>query len=177
MKPCIRKTFVRPVLVALGSVLAGHVAAQTFTTLQSLAATAGALPGTNSGGAKPDRGWVLSGDSLYGIASSGGAWGYGAVFAVNTNGTGFTTLYDFSQTDGSGPHGSLIASDHTLYGTRNSGGLGNGTGFGLPGNGTVFTPKQRWTVSGWPHDIGQHHLRYGVSRRQLGSGHSVCPQH
>ena len=39
---------------------------------------------------------ILSGNTLYGTASSGGSSGDGTVFAVNTDGTGFTTLHSFT---------------------------------------------------------------------------------
>src|ERR1039458_4737594 len=70
-----------------------------------------------SDGGNPDGGVVISGDTLYGTASSGGLTGFGSVFAVNTNGTGFTNLYEF---DGGGsggyPLAGLVLSGGTLYG-------------------------------------------------------------
>jgi len=55
------------------------------------------------------------------------------VFAVNTDGTGFTNLHSFSySSDGAYPHGTLILSGNTLYGTALYGGsFGNGTVFSL----------------------------------------------
>ena len=50
-----------------------------------------------SDGADPFAGLILSGNTLYGTARFGGSSGNGTVFAVNTDGTGFTTLYSFSQ--------------------------------------------------------------------------------
>jgi uncharacterized repeat protein (TIGR03803 family) len=51
---------------------------------------------TNSDGAYPYCGLVLSGNSLYGTASSGGTNGAGTVFAVNTNLTGFAAVHIFA---------------------------------------------------------------------------------
>jgi len=51
--------------------------------------------GTNKDGANPGAGLILSGNTLYGTASAGGSGGYGTVFAINTNGTGFTSLHGF----------------------------------------------------------------------------------
>src|SRR5271154_5491619 len=45
---------------------------------------------TNSTGANPQGGLVLSGSTLYGTASEGGSGGSGTVFKIGTNGTGFT---------------------------------------------------------------------------------------
>src|SRR5262249_43417756 len=50
-------------------------------------------------GAKPIAGLTLSGNTLLGTASGGGSAGSGSIFAVNTDGTGFTTLYSFSALD------------------------------------------------------------------------------
>src|SRR6185436_15707500 len=47
---------------------------------------------TNSDGANPYGGLVLSDNILYGTALYGGSSSNGTVFAVNTNGTGFTNL-------------------------------------------------------------------------------------
>jgi len=65
------------------------------------------------------------------------------VFAVNTDGTGFTTLHSFTaggtnssgvftNSDGAYPQAGLILSGNTLYGTASSGGgSGSGTVFSL----------------------------------------------
>jgi uncharacterized repeat protein (TIGR03803 family) len=61
-------------------------------------------------------------------------WGNGTVFAVNTDGSGFTNLYSFTGgSDGANPIAGLILSSNTLYGTTQlGGGSGNGTVFSLP---------------------------------------------
>jgi uncharacterized repeat protein (TIGR03803 family) len=100
-----------------------------FRTLHS-------LNGGTDGGAV-FAGLVLSGNTLYGTASDAGSGsGAGTVFAVNTDGTGFTTLDSFSGWDGSLPSSELVLSGSTLYGvTSNGGDLGTGGGYGC---GTVF---------------------------------------
>ena len=85
----------------------------------------------------------------YGTAYHGGSFGEGTIFAVNTDGTGFTTLYNFTATldsqpyinsDGADPVGGLILSGNTLYGTTEYGGTsGNGAVFALNTDGTGFT--------------------------------------
>lgn len=106
----------------------------------------------SSDGADPANGLVLSGSTLYGTASAGGAYGYGAVFALNTNGSGFTNLHNFStatyvpaisrytNNDGTGPFQSaVVLGGNTLYGTAFGGGLnGVGTVFSLNTNGSNF---------------------------------------
>ena len=84
---------------------------------------------------------ILSGNTLYGTAIAGGVSGYGTVFAVNTDGTGFTNLHSFTggTNDGVYPNGGLILSGNTLYGTANQGGTGNnGTIFGVNTDGTGY---------------------------------------
>jgi uncharacterized repeat protein (TIGR03803 family) len=61
--------------------------------------------------------------ALYGTASRGGTNGDGAVFRINTDGTGYQNLYSFgsSTTDGSVPYGGLIQDlNGVLYGTASS---------------------------------------------------------
>jgi uncharacterized repeat protein (TIGR03803 family) len=117
--------------------------AQTFTTLYSF--TDGA------DGAEPSASLVLSGNTLYGTAEYGGAHGSGTVFAVSTDGTGFTTLHSFSQvyqgqlgaetnSDGANPVAGLVpAANNILYGTTEWAGTnGFGTVFAINTTGTGF---------------------------------------
>src|SRR5438094_417971 len=137
MKTCIKNLFLLPVLMAgLGLTLAGRLAAQTFTTLYSFSARipytndVGGVFYTNSDGAGPGAGLLLSGNTLYGTAPAVGSSGSVTVFSVNTDGTGFTTLYSFTATDptsginsdGALPLAGLILSGNTLYGTAIHGG-------------------------------------------------------
>ena len=86
-----------------------------------------------SDGATPIAGLILSGNTLYGTASSGGTSLYGTVFAVNTDGTGFRVLHNFTYgSDGATPVAELILSSNILYGTAFGGGSsGDGTVFSL----------------------------------------------
>jgi len=155
MKTYINNLFLPPALIAgFGLMLAGRVAAQTFTTLYSFTAPVG-HPQINSDGANPYAALVLSATTLYGTAIIGGSSGSGTVFALNTDGTGFTNLYSFTATsgtypydnsDGSRPHAGLILSGNTLYGTAGHGGnSGNGTVFSLS-----FRPQLTIIPSGVP---------------------------
>ena len=49
-----------------------------------------------SDGSYPYAGLILSGNTLYGTTIDGGSSGNGTVFAVNTDGTGFTNLHSFT---------------------------------------------------------------------------------
>ena len=80
-----------------GTVFALNTNGMGFTVLHTFTATItdSSFVNTNSDGANPDAGLILSGNTLYGTASAGGTYGNGTVFAVNTNGTGFTNLHSF----------------------------------------------------------------------------------
>jgi len=80
-------------------------------------------------GASPLADLALSGGVLYGTTSEGGGSGNGTVFAVNTNGTGYTVLKDFNGNDGANPN-AVMLSGGVLYGTTSTGGTSN--------NGTLF---------------------------------------
>lgn len=121
-----------------------------FTVLHTFTATPNQYPYKNTDGAHPEAGVVLSGNTLYGTTVDGGAFGYGTVFAVNTDGTCFTNLhiftalpsYDFPQTnsDGAAPQAGLTVSRNTLFGTATGGGsFGAGTIFAINTDGTAFT--------------------------------------
>jgi uncharacterized repeat protein (TIGR03803 family) len=81
----------------------------------------------------------LSGNTLYGTTAGGGTNGDGTVFAINTNGTGFTKLYDFSNRNGTTPEAGLIQIGNTLYGTAYAGGTnGDGAVFSIQTDGNAF---------------------------------------
>src|SRR5205085_1814751 len=92
---------------------------------------------------------ILSGNTLYGTADLGGSFGNGAVFAVNTDGTGFRNLHSLVGGDGAYPFAGLILSGNTLYGTgQYSGSSGNGTVFAVNTDGTGFTTLHSFTALG-----------------------------
>jgi uncharacterized repeat protein (TIGR03803 family) len=143
-----------------GNVFAINTNGTGFTTLHTFTATSVPRNGTdnppykNSDGAGPNAGVILSGNTLYGTTQFGGSSGWGTVFAINTNGTGFTTLHTFTGvSDGGWPFtGPLILSGNTLYGTTMRGGSGagnsgNGTVFALNTDGTGFTNLHIFTAT------------------------------
>jgi uncharacterized repeat protein (TIGR03803 family) len=150
MKTHINNLLFMPVLIAaLGLIMAGPVAARTFTTLYSF--TFKVVP--DSDGAGPYASLILSGNTLYGTTVRGGSSGRGTVFAVNTDGTGFTTLYSFTGfDDGAWPYCELILSGNTLFGTTfNGGSSGSGTVFAVNTDGTGFTNLHTFTSLSAPY--------------------------
>jgi uncharacterized repeat protein (TIGR03803 family) len=94
---------------------------------------------TGGDGANPWAGLVLGEDTLYGTTYKGGGSGYGTVFQMNTNGSGFSLLKSLSYGDGVYPEGALVLSGSRLYGTAASGGMYlSSTGY-VFNTGTVFT--------------------------------------
>jgi uncharacterized repeat protein (TIGR03803 family) len=97
-----------------GTLFAVNTSGTTFSNLYSFSAYPSS--NTNSDGAYPQSGLALSGNTLYGTAFQGGSFGSGTLFAINTNGTGFTVLQTFGGGLDSNPFGSLVLSGRTLYG-------------------------------------------------------------
>ena len=117
----------------------------------------------NSSGAFPGGGLVMAGNTLYGTAESGGSLAEGTLFAINTDGTGFTNLFNFGGWFGTypdyvyggiSPNGSLILSNNLLYGTTQLGGVSGyqggagtyGTIFSITTNGTGYLNLHAFTT-------------------------------
>jgi len=125
-----------------GTVFKVNTNGMLFQTLHSFTALTGPYSSTNADGAEPNAGLVLSGNTLYGTASEGGVWGHGTVFAVNTDGLGFTNLHSFNgyPPEGGVPLCRLILFSNILYGTTFYGGnFGVGTVFAINTDGTGLT--------------------------------------
>lgn len=94
-------------------------------------------------GASPLAGLINVSGTLYGTTYEGGAHAWGTVFSLNRATGAERIAYSFCRqpkcTDGALPEARLIDVDGILYGTTTSGGVGPGTGSGVPGNGTVFS--------------------------------------
>jgi uncharacterized repeat protein (TIGR03803 family) len=94
----------------------------------------------DEGSSLQDQQLVLSGATLYGVATWGGLYNYGTVFKVNTDGTGFAVLRHFKNSpDAANPMAGLTLSGSTLYGVSWHGGaFGDGTVFRINTDGTGF---------------------------------------
>lgn len=133
---------------------ASHSRALTATLLHGFSALTGPLQ-TNLDGANPAGDLLLVGNMLYGTASHGGTHGLGCIFAVSTNGLGFTNLYNFSvvsgpagtNSDGAYPVSGLVLASNVLYGTASRGGaFGAGTVFQLNLDGTAFSTLHNFSA-------------------------------
>jgi uncharacterized repeat protein (TIGR03803 family) len=85
MRTHTKHAFLLPSLTAgFGLMLAGRAAGQTFTSLHSFSKRWGpSITATNSDGAYPYAGLILSGNTLYGTAYYGGSQGNGTVFSLS----------------------------------------------------------------------------------------------
>jgi uncharacterized repeat protein (TIGR03803 family) len=77
-------------------------------------------------GFNPYGSLIITGNKLYGMVRNGGNFSAGNIFSVNTNGSGYTDIWDFELsggTNGAQPFGSLTLSAGVLYGLTMNGGL------------------------------------------------------
>jgi uncharacterized repeat protein (TIGR03803 family) len=136
-----------------GTVFRVNTDAKGFTVLHRFSPLMNTTPPSNSDGAFPRAGLVLSGKTLYGTAAEGGSAGLGTVFKVNTDGRGFAVLHSFTvedatrsnDPDGARPVSRLVLSGNTLYGTTERGGYNEGTVFKVSTDGTGFATLHRFT--------------------------------
>lgn len=105
--------------------------------------------GTNIDGAAAESALILARNVLYGVANSGGYYGYGTIFCLDTGGHGFTNLYNFTGgNDGAYPDCGLVLSGNKLYGTAAYGGAnGSGTVFAINTDGSQFTNLYQFTAN------------------------------
>ena len=126
-------------VAGVGTVFSLHLDGSSFTNLYQFAAS--------NDGNRPYSGLLLAGNTLYGSTEYGGTGGVGILYAVNTNGTGYTNLHNFNNTaDGGNPVGGLILISNFLYGAALFGGSANdGTIYTINTNGSGFTNLHNFT--------------------------------
>lgn len=97
----------------------------------------------NTGGYPFYGALVFEDNALFGMNSNGGDYFDGVIFRMNTDGTGFTKLYDFNGDDplsGATPEGGLISDGIYLYGMTKLGGANSfGAVFKIKLDGTDYT--------------------------------------
>jgi len=131
-----------------GTIFAVKTDGTGFTNLHIFSALSTYPVGTNADGAQPYDSLLLSSNILYGTAFAGGTNGWGTVFRINTDGSGFTVLRSLNEfSDGAEPRGGLIISSNTLFGTATMGGTGDyGTVFRINTDGNNFTNLHNFTA-------------------------------
>ncbi len=114
-----------------------------FTVLHEFA-------GNTSEGGRPLGPLVLTGGSLYGTTSGGGANYRGTVFKMSTDGSTFQTLHVFGlPPDGEGPGAGLTLHGTFLYGTTELGGAADlGTVFRIDTDGNNYSRLHEFVTGG-----------------------------
>ena len=94
----------------------------------------------NSNGTYPYGDVTIVKDKLYGFNYGGGAFGYGNIFRIDTDGNGYKDLYDFSQiTGGDLGWGALTLIGNKFFGMGAYGGANNyGVIFSIDTDGTNY---------------------------------------
>lgn len=99
-------------------------------------------------GSHPQGALLLSGETLYGLTPFGGTNGFGTVFRIGTDGTGYGVLCHFTGTvtNSAHPYGSPVLDNGMLYGiTAYGGGSNAGTLFRVSTNGSGFQVLHSFT--------------------------------
>jgi uncharacterized repeat protein (TIGR03803 family) len=121
--------------------------------------------------------------NLYGMASSGGAYGFGTIFRINLSGA-FHKILDFGGNNGKAPVGDLVVdtSGSLMYGTTYSGGTNDqGVLFKLQ-NGNQFTKLYDYSIATGSNPVGamsmtrkQFSLRVEPIPEQIASSAPFAP--
>jgi uncharacterized repeat protein (TIGR03803 family) len=156
-------------LVPLCAVPPSLHAQHRFTRLHSFGAT------NIHDGRQPNRVLEASDGRLYGTTLSGGSFGWGTIFKVNRDGTGFSILHHFQGSpDGKTPAGLTEGTDGFLYGATGGGGTAReGTLFKVNKDGSGYailhqflrppaTGNTLWHPSAGPI-VGSDGALYGVT--------------
>jgi uncharacterized repeat protein (TIGR03803 family) len=125
-------------------------------------------------GSWPRSSLVYAGEKLYGCMYSGGGLGWGGLFQLNTDGSGYTLFktFSFSGSDGNSPIGDLILDGETFYGTTSHGGGSGsiGTVFKVQRDGTGFSTLFRFSLGGSIQPLGKLLLSDGWLYGTLDTG-------
>lgn len=145
MKPGSDSHWTASVLSVFVCVLAQPLLAQTPTTLHAFTVPALYDPGANNEGSNPRGKLLVTNGTAYGTTATGGSGGYGTIFTMNVDGTGFAVLHSvdplnqYLNSDGALLYAGLTLSGNTLYGEAVLGGPGGrGTLFKLNTDGTSY---------------------------------------
>lgn len=101
-------------------------------------------------GGYPAGSLVSDGTFLYGTTTQGGALGYGTIFKIKPDGTGFLKLKDDDNgSSGPYPQGTLLLNGTSLFGVKSNGGLGRfGTTFKINLDGSGYATLLSFEISG-----------------------------
>lgn len=117
---------------SFGSVYSVNLDGSDFQTLHSFDSST--LEGKN-----PISAITFADSKLYGTTLSGGEFGKGVIYSMNTDGTDFQIIHQFNGIAGSNPTSQLLFDGSTIFGTTNKGGaLDYGTVFSIRPDGSDY---------------------------------------
>jgi uncharacterized repeat protein (TIGR03803 family) len=129
----------------LGTVFKVNTGGTTYSILHSFGAT------TNDG-SEPKSLLQGADGALYGVTHSGGTFNQGTVFKLNSDGTGYTVLYNIGASDATHPSGPLTQGpDGALYGAADYGTFSDGAVFKVNIDGSGYVVLYTFGVN---RDVG-----------------------
>ena len=152
-----------------------------FVTFKSFGAMATNASGQfiNDDGAYPQGALALADDGiLYGTTASGGAFGWGTIFRIKSDGSNFAVLKHFSalsfgsprtNSDGASPLAGMTLAGNVLYGTTRLGGNGGlGTVFKINTDGSDYAVLKQFNFTDGATPFAglatSDHRLYGTTR-------------
>ncbi len=129
-----------------------------------------------SNGSTPEGSLISDGTFLYGMTQKGGTKGFGVIFKIKPDGSGYTKLFDFANaSNGAYPYGDLLYDGTFLYGMTSVGGTnGFGVIFKIKPDGTAYSLLLNFTGNAngsYPHGslISDSTYLYGMTNAGGGS--------
>ncbi|MCX6353520.1 MAG: hypothetical protein NTZ78_01295 [Candidatus Aureabacteria bacterium] len=115
------------------------------------------FPANAGDGKIPQSSLLLDTGLLYGMTLIGGAQGFGSLFSMSRDGTGYARLHSFWDpaipSDASSPHGALAADGDLLYGmTQGGGSSGCGAVFSIQSGGSDYRKLHNFCDPAIDHD-------------------------
>jgi uncharacterized repeat protein (TIGR03803 family) len=113
--------------------------------------------GGTTNGANPYGGLTLVGSKFYGTTRVGGTANLGTIYSLNTDGSGYSVLFNFTggATNGANPNGALTSIGSFLVGTTKAGGSSNlGTLFKIGLDGSGFNLLHSFTGTDGSSPVG-----------------------
>ena len=135
------------------------------------------FPANAGDGKIPQSSLLLDTGLLYGMTLIGGAQGFGTLFSMSRDGTGYARLHSFWDpailNDGASPHGALVADGSLLYGmTQGGDSSGCGTVFSIQSDGSDYKKLHNFCDPAVDHDgqepwvaiLVHNSMLYGTTR-------------